>query len=258
MSLIDRRLVQVFLVKLKFNLKSEASKTYLGYVWWVLEPALYVGVLYLVFGTFRAKGSSDFVIFLTCGQIPFLWFSKSVSNSTMSIMGGRGLINQVQISKAFFPMLMVAQDLIKQFFVFLLMVGVLFGYGLEFQLTWLYLPLIALAQFLLIIATALFVASITPFIPDFRYIVATGMILLMFMSGIFYDYRTVILPKHQALFLSNPMASLLDSYRRVLMRGEPPDFWALLIIAITSLAVVWLMLIFYRRMDTAYARLVAG
>ena len=173
-------------------------------------------------------------------------------------MGGRGLINQVQISKAFFPMLVVAQDLVKQFFVFLLMIGVLFGYGLEFQLTWLYVPLIALAQFLLIVASALFVASITPFIPDFRYIVATGMILLMFMSGIFYDYRTVILPKHQALFLSNPMASLLDSYRRVLMRGEPPDFWALLIIAITSLAVVWLMLIFYRRMDTAYARLVAG
>lgn len=253
-----RHLVDVFLTKLKFNLKSEASKTYLGYIWWVLEPALYVAVLYLVFGTFRAAGGPDFVTFLVCGILPFLWFSKSVSNSTLSITNGRGLINQVQISKAFFPMLVVAQDLVKQFFVFLLMFGVLIGYGLEVQSSWLYTPLIALTQLLLIIACALFVASITPFIPDFRYIVATGMTLLLFMSGIFYDYRTVVLAKHQALFLSNPMANLLENYRRVLMRGEPPDLWALFAISLASLVAVWLMLQFYRRMDTAYARLVAG
>jgi lipopolysaccharide transport system permease protein len=251
-----RNFIDVFFTKLKYNLKSEASKTYLGYVWWVLEPALYVAVLYLVFGTFRARGSPEFVVFLVCGQIPYLWFSKSVMNSTGSIMAGRGLINQVPITKAFFPLLVVAQDVVKQFFVFILMFAFLVWYGLDAQATWLLVPAIALTQLLLIIACSLVVASITPFIPDFRFIVATAMILMMFMSGIFYDYREVILPRHHELFLANPMANLLEHYRRVLMHGQQPDWWALCRIAGGSALVTWLMLQFYRKMDTAYARLV--
>lgn len=251
-------MIQVFLVKLKFNLKSEASKTYLGYVWWILEPALYVAVLYLVFGTFRAKGSPEFVLFLICGKIPYLWFQKSVSNSTMSIKGGRGLINQVRISKAFFPLLVVAQDSVKQIFVFILMFAALVAFGLEAQVTWLLVPVIALVQLLLIVACAFLVASITPFIPDFRFIVSTAMVLLMFMSGIFYDYRTVILEKHQALFLANPVANLLENYRRVLLRGESPDWLSLGVIAGSSVVVIWIMLNLYRKLDTRYARLVAG
>jgi len=214
--------------------------------------------LYLVFGTFRAQGGPGFVVFLVCGKIPFLWFSKSVNNSTMSIVAGRGLVNQVQITKAFFPLLVVAQDLVKQLFVFMLMFVVLIAFGQEVLLTWLYVPLIAFTQLLMIVACALFAAAITPFIPDFRYIVTTVMTLLMFTSGVFFDYRTVILEKHQALFLTNPMANLLENYRRVLIRGDAPDFWALFAIAATSLVVAWLMLKVYRRFDTAYARLVTG
>ena len=47
-------LVEVLFTKLVFNLKSEAAKTYLSYVWWLLEPALLVAVLYLVFAVFLA------------------------------------------------------------------------------------------------------------------------------------------------------------------------------------------------------------
>ena len=57
--------------KVTLNLKAEASKSYLSYLWWLLEPALFVAVLYVVFGIFLAKGTPNFVVFLMCGQIPF-------------------------------------------------------------------------------------------------------------------------------------------------------------------------------------------
>ena len=160
MSYSRRQLVDVFLTKLKFNLKSEASKTYLGYVWWVLEPALFVLVLYLVFGIFRARGTPDFVIFLVIGKIPFLWFSKSVVNASNSILQARGLINQVIISKAFFPLLVVAQDVVKQLFVLTLMFVFLIWYGLEPNLAWLYFPLLFVVQLLLIVACSLILSLI--------------------------------------------------------------------------------------------------
>ena len=37
MFISKAHLLEVFSIKLVFNLKSEASKTYLSYVWWLLE-----------------------------------------------------------------------------------------------------------------------------------------------------------------------------------------------------------------------------
>jgi lipopolysaccharide transport system permease protein len=71
-------LLEIFFTKLRFNLRSEVSRTYLGYAWWLLEPALLVAALYLVFGVFYGRDANNFVAFLVLGKVPFLWFSKSV------------------------------------------------------------------------------------------------------------------------------------------------------------------------------------
>lgn len=257
MFISKAHLVEVFFTKLVFNLKSEAAKTYLGYVWWLLEPALLIGVFYIVFAVFLARGGQHFIIFLICGKIPFLWFSKSVTNASRSILNGRGLINQVSIPKPFFPILVVFQDSVKQIVVFAFMFAVIYFYGMAVSWVWLSVIFIVLTQFLLISAVSLLVAAITPFLPDFRYLIATAMIALMFGSGIFYSYKDVLLPEHQRLFLMNPIANLIKNYRQVLMENVQPDFASLGIICLTSIALIGLMVVYYRKTDTVYARLIA-
>jgi lipopolysaccharide transport system permease protein len=257
MFISNAHLIEVFFTKLALNLKSEASKTYLSYVWWLLEPALMVAVFYVVFAVLLLRGGPDFIIFLICGKIPFLWFSKSVMNSSNSIVSGRGLINQVSIPKPFFPMLVVFQDAFKQFIVFLFMLVFLSLYGMEMSWVWLSIIFVILAQFLLISAASLFAAAVTPFLPDFRYLIATGMMALMFGSGVFYSYKDVILPEHQQLFLMNPIANLIKNYRQVLMHNTLPDWSALAYISLASILIIVIMAWYYKRTDTAYARLIA-
>jgi len=257
MFISKAHLVEVFYTKLIFNLKSEASKTYLGYAWWLLEPALLVAVLYLVFAVFLARGMPNFLVFLVCGKIPFLWFSKSVTNSSQSIIAGRGLINQASIPKPFFPMLVVFQDACKQVIVFAFMFTFIIFYGMEISWVWLSVVFVILTQLLLISAASLLVAAITPFLPDFKYLIATSMMALMLGSGIFYSYEDVILPDHQKLFLMNPIANLIKNYRQVLIENTLPDWAALGSICIFSIALIALMIFYYRRTDTIYARLIA-
>lgn len=249
-------LVEVFYTKLRLNLKAEVSKTYLGYAWWVLEPVLYVAVLFLVFGVFRGRGTENFVAFLVCGTIPYLWFQKSAMNATGSIAAGRGLISQVAMSKAFFPLLVVFQDLVKQAFVFIVMFCFLIFYGIEPGLSWLFFFYLVAVQLLVTTATALFVALVTAYIPDFKFLVATGTMLLLFCSGLFFNYEDVIMEKHHDLFLLNPMARLIKNYRQVLLDHSQPDWQALFVIALVSIALIGLILSAYRRADTSLARLV--
>jgi lipopolysaccharide transport system permease protein len=257
MFISNRHLIEVFHTKLILNLKAEAAQTYLSYAWWLLEPALMVAVLYLVFAIFLARGTPDFVVFLVCGKIPFLWFSKSVTNASRSIIAGRGLINQVSIPKTFFPMLVVFQDAFKQVIVFIFMFVFIIAYGIDFSWVWLSVGFVILTQFLLISAAALFVAAITPFLPDFRYLISTTMMALMLGSGIFYSYKEVLLPEHQQLFLMNPIANLIKNYRQVLMDGMLPDWSALGAICAASITLIVIMTVYYKKTDTVYARLIA-
>jgi len=251
-----RNLMEAFWLKLRFDLKEEASHSYLNYIWWLLEPALLVTVFYVVFEILLNRGGENFLLFLICGKIPFLWFSKSVTNSANSIIAGRGLINQMAIPKPFFPLLVVAQDLIKQLFVMLALILFIWGSGFAPQPDWFALPIVMIVQLLMISAVALATAAIVPFIPDFRFIISTGMIMLMFGSGIFYDYRTALLEQHQQLFLFNPMARLIEAYRDILIRNSTPDWAGMAAVAAASLFMLWILLVYYKYRDHIYARLV--
>lgn len=248
--------IGLILEKTRLNLRSEAAKTYLSYGWWVIEPMLYMLAFYLVFGVLLDRGTEDFVVFLLCGLIPWLWFAKSVNNATSSILTARGLILQISLPKIFFPAVSVTQDAIKQLIVFSLLIIFLLVYGVEVKLTWLAVGPIVVVEFMLIVSCAFIAAAITPFLPDFRFIVGTGIQLLMFASGVFYSFE-VIRPEHRDLFFLNPMASLLTSYRSALLYGSWPDWSVLIWVFVGSLVVLTFTIGLVLRLDGLYPRLVA-
>lgn len=250
------RFYQLVLVKVGLSLRSEASTSYLNYVWWILEPAFYVTTFYIVFGKLLHGEQPGFVTFLVCGQVPYLWYSRSVMNSSTSILAGRQLIDQIAIPKTFFPLVVMLQDFVKQMFIFVLLLIFLILCGIDMTIDWLYLVLIIATQALFTIASGMVIASIVPIIPDFRYIINTGMMLLMFGSGIFYSYEDVVEPEYRAMFLSNPMAALIKNYRQVLLEGLPPDFFRLMVIALVSFCVIIVSSYMLRRYSAAYSRLV--
>ena len=63
----------------RMSLRAEASRYFLGYIWWILEPMLWVAVFYVVFEVLLQAGRADFLVFLMCGKLAFIWFSKSVN-----------------------------------------------------------------------------------------------------------------------------------------------------------------------------------
>lgn len=251
-----REFWQLVFVKVKLNLKSEVSKSYLNYVWWVLEPALFVAVFYVVFGVLLERGGPGFLPFLICGKMSYLWYARSVSNCSGAILGGKALINSVAISKLFFPLVVVLQDCVKQMFVFGLLLFVLILLDVGVQWRWFYVPVIAVTQLIFILASGLIASAIVPILPDFRFIVATGLQLLMFGSGIFYHYESVVPSEYQALFIANPMAALIESYRDVLLYNTPPDFDRLGTIIVVSLCVIFLVSHIVNKYNAAYSKLV--
>ncbi len=88
-----------------------------------------------------------------------------------------------------------------------------------------------------------------------QFLIRSLLTLLMFGSGIFYSYEDVLLEKHRTIFLLNPMANLIENYRRVLLHGEAPMVSSLLLITFLMVIIVSLMLIIFHRFDNRLTRL---
>lgn len=249
------KLFELIRVKAFLNLRSEAAINYLSYAWWVLEPLMHMGIYYLVFGLLLARGTENYVAFLLTGLIPWLWFSRTISHATNSIVQGRGLMNQVHLPKIFFPMVFLLQDSVKQVFVFLLLIIFLIFYGTPPTVYWLGIIPVAIIQLLVTFVGASIVAVLIPFVRDLNFLIPTIVQFIFFCSGIFYSYERIS-PKHQDLFFLNPFAVLLKNYRDLLLNQKWPDWFALAKIGLFSLICISVILIIYRKVEYTLARLV--
>ena len=227
----------------RMRLKADASRFFLGYIWWVLEPLLYVAVFYVVFELILQNRQENFLVFLMCGKLVFIWFSKSINQASRSIVAAKGLIGKIDTPKAFFPLASIHEGLYKQASVFLLLFVVLWGngYGLTASSLWL-LPLL-IVSYLMIVAASLIGAFLVCLAFDFSMLISLGMIFLMFTSGVFWDVRSLAEPAMiEAVLTLNPLAFVLDGFRQALLHDAAPAAGHLALIGLGSLLVVVVML----------------
>ena len=239
----------------RLSLKADAQRYFLGYLWWILEPLLWVAVFYLVFEVFLGSGRADFLMFLAVGKLTFIWFSKSVNQAANSLIAGRGLIGNTDSPKWLFPWAVCHEGLYKQVAVFAVLVVMLLYKGYEPTLQWLWLALIALTQYVLILGCAMVAALLVCVRQDFQLIVQLGTVFLLFMSGIFWDIDSIAnAALRENLLLVNPLAALIDLYRQVLMEGSAPSFRQWGVVAVQSVLILGLAAWAYRALHYWIAR----
>lgn len=237
------------------QLRSESSRAYLGYLWWFLEPLLYLLVFYIVFALVFARGGEDYVQILLTGLVVWKWFDSSIRGSMDVIQQNAGLIDKVYLPKVVLPAVSVTANGIKFFLVFILLCLFSAFLGSGLALSWLALPALFLVHALLVFACASLVAAITPFIPDIRMLFDKFMTLLFFLSGIFYSIESI--PQAlQGYFLLNPAFSLIEQYRQVMVDQQWPAITSLLYVSAFSVVVLLVALALLKRFDRLYPRLI--
>ena len=249
--LIEARFWRYSLYRSYLNLISDASRYHLGWLWWILEPLAMTGVFFVVFTFIRPRGE-EFIYFLIVGVTAWLWFSNGVGNATQSLTTAKSLILQMKVPKLIFPAISAITVTYKQVFVYgilLTVVGTVSGASAS----WFVLPILLTVEFLLIVACAVTVAFLCACLPDARFIVVSGLQLMMFCSGIFFDINSFPAAA-QDWFRLNPMAVLLEQYRLVLLDGLLPDLPWCAAVAAVSCAWITVMALAYRRYDQQLTR----
>jgi len=238
------------------DLRVEASQSHLGVIWWILEPLVYLAAFYVIFEVFLQRGGEGFVGFLLCGLVFWRWFDSGVKKLSMSIYSAAGLISQVHVPKLVFPLVDFLSVTFRFLFVFIIFLVFAYFYAGELKAEWFILPLLLLVQGVLIFGVGGVLAALTPLIPDIKKVIDNLLMVMFYMSGIFFDI-TRLSPEHQQYLLMNPMAVLLQSYRAVIFDVGSVDWLRLMLVAgagvLLSLLSLWLLL----KLDRYYPRVLS-
>lgn len=245
---------EVLLYGVYSDLRTEIARRFLGFLWWIIEPVMYMAVFYVVFGLALRQGGPDYVPFLLCGMIAWKWFDGSVRQASLSIPMNAGLVQQIFVPKSLFALIQIFSNTFKFAIVLLLLLGFLLVTGKPPSLEWLGLLPVILTQLLLIIAVGLLLAAIIPFAQDLKLVIDNLLMLMMFMSGIFFSADQV--PDNmRSAFEYNPMVLLISAYRDVLLHNQWPQWSALGYCVALSLPILAAALLTLARNERRYPKL---
>ncbi len=235
------------------DLRAEASRAYIGFLWWFIEPILYMATFYLLFGLGLRYGGENFVYFLLCGLVPWKWFSSTVSNGSRAIEANAGVIHQVYLPKYILPTITVMINTVKFSIIFPLLLLFLLISDIPLTIHWAGVCVVIALQFLLIWSVTCLLSAVVPFVPDVRYLIENGLLLLMFLSGVFFSIADFSGTIKTILFL-NPVAVLIKNYRECLLYGEWPPIADLAYVLVFSLVVAAIAIWLLSRLDRRFAK----
>ena len=108
------------------------------------------------------------------------------------------------------------------------------------------LPALIGVQFVLILALSYPLAALHVRFRDTQYFLKVALQLLFFLTPVFYEAKTVPTP-YQYLYRINPMVSIVEGYRDVLVHGAVPPLRTWLVLFAASTVMLFISVAGFQR-----------
>ena len=204
----------------KAQLKSEIAGSYLSFLWWVLDPLLFMLVYTFVAVIVFGKGEQYFSAFIFVGYTSFKLFERTLKTSVKLIARNKSVVKNVYVPKV----ILLFKELYVSLFQFAISFMLVFITMAIYRvpLTWkvfYFIPLVILLV-LLSEGIGLFVMHIGVYVQDLANVINVLLRLLFYMSGVFYNLGTRLEGKEMLQFLLlkvNPIGYIINDMRLALL-----------------------------------------
>ena len=119
-----RHLVELVLFSTYAELRAETARSYLGLLWWILDPAMMMAAFWLVFDVILKTGGPDYIPFLLVGITLWQWMKSCITHGGYAIWSNLPMVRQVPLPPLVFPLVAMLSDTVKFCFIFVLLVAI--------------------------------------------------------------------------------------------------------------------------------------
>lgn len=241
------------------DIKVRYKQTVIGALWSIIRPLLTMIIFTVIFSRVAkmpAGIDAPYAIMVYAAMLPWTFFSTSLSEASMSLIGNSNLISKVYFPRLIVPASSVITSLVDFGISFILMLGLFIWYGYAPGWQILLLPVFLLFAFIASMGAGLFVTALNVKYRDFRYIVPFIVQFGLYISPVGFN-SNVIPEQWQYVYALNPMVGVIDGFRWCLLNGDQPINWASMTISLSvSFTMLWLGIYQFRKMEKSFADLI--
>lgn len=225
---------------LKNNVRKELRARYkgslLGFFWTFLNPLLMLIVYSIVFSTVMKVQvpNYNYSLFLFVGLVPWTFLSAAVQQSTTIVTANSNLIKKVYFPRVILPLTTTLTNLVNMLLTFVIVFIALIIFRSPFGIWYIYLPAIIIIETLFTLAVTLFLSSITVYFRDMEHIMSIVLMAWLYLTPVIYPAEYIPSTVFK-LFKINPMFSIIEAYRDVLMFNRQPETYGMLYVLMLSI-----------------------
>jgi ABC-2 type transport system permease protein/lipopolysaccharide transport system permease protein len=198
-------------------------------------------------------GGVPYPLFAYLGLIPWTFFSTSVSQGGQSLVQNVSLLNKVYCPREVFPVASVLVAALDAA-IAVVVLGVLFVVsGFAPKGTSLFVPLLLCIQVMFTLGVTVLISAVVVYFRDLRHALPIVLQLALFATPVAYGIDVVPESLRWLYALLNPLAPVIDGYRRSVLLGQTPVWDLLALGAATSFLALGLGYVLFKRMESGFA-----
>ena len=204
-------------VKLKYR------RSFLGYVWSILNPLLLMMVLVIVFSNLFRFNIPHFPVYLLTGNVLFGFMTEATTMAISSITGNAPLIKKTYVPKYIFPLSRVTSSLVNMVFSMTALVLVVLITRTPVTPYVLLSPVIIIEVYVFCLGLGLFLSASSVFFRDIQYLWGVFITMWNYLTPIFYPVSIIPAKYVHWYKVLNPMYSYLAQFRDIVLYGQMFD-----------------------------------
>jgi lipopolysaccharide transport system permease protein len=239
------------------DVKVRYRQTFLGVAWAVLQPLAYMCIFTLVFARF-GRVSSDgtpYPLFSYTGLVPWTFFATTLSLAVNSIGANMSIVKKIYFPREVFPLGVTLGCLVDFLISFALIAGMMAYYRMPVTPRLLWLPWLVMIELMFLMSICLLVSAWNVFYRDVKYVVPLAIQLGLFVTPVIYSTSSV--PEHlRTWYMMNPMAVVIDGFRRVLLHGQSPSLETMIACTVFVIGLATASYTYFKQVEVKFADLI--
>ena len=239
------------------NIKIRYVQSILGLGWAVLQPLITMIVFTFVFGKMVRidTGGIPYAIFSYTALVPWTFFSRSLTETTNSLVSNINILNKVYIPRLIMPLAAVSGRLLDFAIALSLVFGLMMWYRIVPTVWILMVPVLIVLMMLTAIGIGTWLSALAVHYRDVRYGMSFMIQLMLYSTPVVYPASLV--PDNLRLIYSiNPMAGAIEGFRAALIGATPMPWDMLAVGTITSVVIAFTGMFYFRRTERIFADVV--
>jgi len=220
---------------IKSDIKIRYKNSFFGFLWHLLNPLFYLGILALVFSQIIRIQMENYVLFLFAGLVSWRMIQQTSLIATHSIVNNQELIKKVHTPKLIFPLATVISQFIEHITLSLILFIFLFILKGKISPVLFITPFMIFLIFIFSLGLSLFFATIHVYIRDTPHMMGIAFQALFFLTPILYPL-SFLSPGMEKFFKLNPFYYFIEYFRYPFYYAKMPSGELTIIVCAISLA----------------------